>query len=335
MAMLGGECSPCCGVEVSECCRRTFRFPFGRSSIGYRLFEKIAAGEFSSGQEYSGLSLSGTYSPGSITANLVNPEPRLLYMGLEETAGSGSSNLSYRLTNATVNGSIGGPERRGCFYGGAVMWVPVASLRELTPQYFAPPGTGPRIRAMDRVLYVYFAAYEGVISISPDLAPLPQGRLEDGTFTPAVDIKLVFTEVRFAGRAITSTRSRWYAILFPASTCATSGSLDTYYNELHSNTPERVYAESAFIENSDFSGPIEIDYYVMDELQGSQVASGTQVIDWPDMISIQNCPPCEGACCETDGSCNIKPQHECDTDNGAVFAGVGEGCHSCGGNPLP
>jgi hypothetical protein len=206
MAMLGGECSPCCGVEVSECCRRTFRFPFGRSSIGYRLFEKIAAGEFSSGQEYSGLSLSGTYSPGSITANLVNPEPRLLYMGLEETAGSGSSNLSYRLTNATVNGSIGGPERRGCFYGGAVMWVPVASLRELTPQYFAPPGTGPRIRAMDRVLYVYFAAYEGVISISPDLAPLPQGRLEDGTFTPAVDIKLVFTEVRFAGRAITSTR---------------------------------------------------------------------------------------------------------------------------------
>jgi len=37
----------------------------------------------------------------------------------------------------------------------------------------------------------------------------------------------------------------------------------------------------------------------------------------------------EGACCETDGTCNIKPQCECDTDNGAVFAGVGETCEAC------
>lgn len=34
----------------------------------------------------------------------------------------------------------------------------------------------------------------------------------------------------------------------------------------------------------------------------------------------------EGACCEIDGTCNIKPQCECDTDNGAVFKGVGETC---------
>lgn len=37
----------------------------------------------------------------------------------------------------------------------------------------------------------------------------------------------------------------------------------------------------------------------------------------------------EGACCETDGTCSIKPQCECDTDNGAVFAGVGETCEAC------
>lgn len=37
----------------------------------------------------------------------------------------------------------------------------------------------------------------------------------------------------------------------------------------------------------------------------------------------------EGACCEVDGSCNIKPQCECDTENGAVFAGVGETCEAC------
>lgn len=37
----------------------------------------------------------------------------------------------------------------------------------------------------------------------------------------------------------------------------------------------------------------------------------------------------EGACCETDGSCNIKPQCECDTENGAVFAGVGGTCAAC------
>jgi len=43
----------------------------------------------------------------------------------------------------------------------------------------------------------------------------------------------------------------------------------------------------------------------------------------------------EGACCETDGTCNIKPQCECDTDNGAVFAGVGETCDYCNPNPLP
>ena len=52
----------------------------------------------------------------------------------------------------------------------------------------------------------------------------------------------------------------------------------------------------------------------------------------------ESCPPydiyndlceTEGACCETDGTCNIKPQCECDTDNGAVFAGVGEGCEAC------
>lgn len=45
----------------------------------------------------------------------------------------------------------------------------------------------------------------------------------------------------------------------------------------------------------------------------------------------------EGACCEVDGSCNIKPQCECDTENGAVFAGVGETCEGdveCE-NPLP
>lgn len=37
----------------------------------------------------------------------------------------------------------------------------------------------------------------------------------------------------------------------------------------------------------------------------------------------------EGACCETDGTCSIKPQCECDTANGAVFAGIGEGCEAC------
>jgi hypothetical protein len=41
----------------------------------------------------------------------------------------------------------------------------------------------------------------------------------------------------------------------------------------------------------------------------------------------------EGACCEIDGTCNIKPQCECDTDNGAVFAGVGEGCEAACGCP--
>lgn len=42
-----------------------------------------------------------------------------------------------------------------------------------------------------------------------------------------------------------------------------------------------------------------------------------------------DCPDTSGACCETDGTCSIKPQCECDTDNGAVFAGVGEGCEAC------
>lgn len=37
----------------------------------------------------------------------------------------------------------------------------------------------------------------------------------------------------------------------------------------------------------------------------------------------------DGACCEADGSCNIKRQCECDTENGAVFAGVGETCEAC------
>ncbi len=37
----------------------------------------------------------------------------------------------------------------------------------------------------------------------------------------------------------------------------------------------------------------------------------------------------EGACCEADGSCSIKQQCECDTENGAVFAGDGEACAAC------
>lgn len=53
--------------------------------------------------------------------------------------------------------------------------------------------------------------------------------------------------------------------------------------------------------------------------------------DGPTYESEEDClDACaEGACCETDGTCNIKPQCECDTDNGAVFAGVGEGCEAC------
>lgn len=53
--------------------------------------------------------------------------------------------------------------------------------------------------------------------------------------------------------------------------------------------------------------------------------------DGPTYESEEDClDACaEGACCEADGTCNIKPQCECDTDNGAVFAGVGEGCEAC------
>jgi hypothetical protein len=53
--------------------------------------------------------------------------------------------------------------------------------------------------------------------------------------------------------------------------------------------------------------------------------------DGPTYQSEEDClDACaEGACCETDGTCNIKPQCECDTDNGAVFAGVGETCEAC------
>lgn len=53
--------------------------------------------------------------------------------------------------------------------------------------------------------------------------------------------------------------------------------------------------------------------------------------DGPSYESEEDClDACaEGACCEIDGTCNIKPQCECDTDNGAVFAGVGEGCERC------
>lgn len=36
----------------------------------------------------------------------------------------------------------------------------------------------------------------------------------------------------------------------------------------------------------------------------------------------------EAACCEADGSCNIKQQCECDTENGAVFA-AGGACEAC------
>jgi hypothetical protein len=52
--------------------------------------------------------------------------------------------------------------------------------------------------------------------------------------------------------------------------------------------------------------------------------------DGPTYESEEDClDACaEGACCETDGTCNIKPQCECDTDNGAVFAGVGEKCEA-------
>ena len=55
--------------------------------------------------------------------------------------------------------------------------------------------------------------------------------------------------------------------------------------------------------------------------------------DGPTYESEEDClnACAEGACCETDGTCNIKPQCECDTDNGAVFAGVGEGCERCCG----
>lgn len=53
--------------------------------------------------------------------------------------------------------------------------------------------------------------------------------------------------------------------------------------------------------------------------------------DGPTYESEEDClDACgEGACCEIDGTCNIKPQCECDTDNGAVFAGVGETCEAC------
>ncbi|MGA0398264.1 MAG: hypothetical protein ACO3O3_13975, partial [Ilumatobacteraceae bacterium] len=52
--------------------------------------------------------------------------------------------------------------------------------------------------------------------------------------------------------------------------------------------------------------------------------------DGPTYESEEDClDACaEGACCEIDGTCNIKPQCECDTDNGAVFAGVGETCEA-------
>lgn len=96
------------------------------------------------------------------------------------------------------------------------------------------------------------------------------------------------------------------------------------------------------VPDSNYRGPLEIDWAIFrwfiagqddngDNIAGYALAdSGTVTVQWDDMTEFEGGEDCNpGACCEVDGSCNIKPQCECDTENGAVFAGVGETCEVC------
>lgn len=343
MAMLGGECSACCRGDPCDGCNAPSR------GSARRFAQSLAS---LGGTQYTGLSIISSEAQDSVFTVQSGS-------GFAEFEGSrvhqGVSGLTTGVNHAAAFAS---QDSSGCEFGGARLFVPLGGYfldsqgsryryYLADDRYPPPPADGSIVAAVPYFeARVYFNT--PVAGLSPSITAdiwNPGYR-----FWYQNTSKPLITSIRFGGKSITATP--WDGVseptinnaifgntaqIFPSSNCKWKGSW---------RVDQRRVLQ---VPDSTYGGPLEIDWAIFrafiagQDGNGASIAgyaladSGTITVQWDDMTEFEGGEDCNtGACCEVDGSCSIKPQCECDTENGAVFAGVGETCEAClGGNPLP
>lgn len=336
MAMLGGECSGCCGGGPCAGCNA----PSWGSAR--RFAQSLAS---LNGTQYTGLSVDTGEVQDSVFTVL-------------STSGSGEfKGTTIFQAPPPLSGTVRGyahasPDRSGCVYGAGEIIVPLGGYfldsqgsryryYLSDDRYPPPPDDGSIVAAVPlfefRVLFNRQQA-----SLSPNITfYIPatwRGFWNQRTSRP------IITSVRFGGESLTAPQ--WDGVRNPEiNTAIFVSGAGILVPSSNCKWRDGAFGQSTRVlevPDSNYRGPLEIDWAIFrwfiagqddngDNIAGYALAdSGTVTVQWDDMTEFEVDEDCNsGACCEVDGSCNIKPQCECDTENGAVFAGAGETCEAC------